>query len=81
MMIKYINPLIQFGIANYDLIIEDDTLGDYRFSRQFPEDVTDDQLAAEAQRTINQIISDLALQAQEAVSNVEIDKPEGGDGN
>lgn len=80
MMIKYINPLTQLGVSNYDLIIEDDVIGNYRFSRQFPEGVTDAELASEAQRTVDQIITDLTAQAQEAVGNVQIDKPEDNDG-
>lgn len=55
---RYINPLFQFGIQQYDLIIESDQFDPIRVERQFPADATDQDLQAEADRTVQQILND-----------------------
>lgn len=57
---KYINPLVQFGTVYLTLILEDDegimplVRQDKKFTR--PEQITEEGLKAEAQKTIEQAI-------------------------
>jgi len=66
MYARFINPLIQFGKKQYDLVIFD---GDRIVSRQnvkFDEDITDEQMEAYANNVIELMIDE----------DIIIDKPQ-----
>lgn len=75
----YINPLIQFGFAEFDLIIEDDegVLPPCRIHKTFKDTVTQAELDQEANDSIAWWIAENALPAQPQAVAAEVDLPEG----
>lgn len=74
----YINPLIQHGRKNFDLILTDDAgeLPTQRIAKSFIDTVTEDEILIDANNTIIQVLETLALPIQDAILP-QVDLPEG----
>lgn len=73
---RYINPLIQFGKANYTLVIEEVGVPDvfvHRQDKKFPDSVSDADLEKEAEKELDRWLKDQSKSTEKPVS-VKIDK-------